>query len=156
MAVEFDRAGSEDLPALAQLRLCYLREDLGPLPPEQEAALRLRLTQWFPAHLDRDCFAWTAREDGTVLACCVLAIAEKPPSPAFPRGKTGSVLNVYTRPEHRRRGLARRLMELLLREAAAMELDYVELKATEAGYPLYRSLGFLEECSHYRLMKKYL
>lgn len=41
-------------------------------------------------------------------------------------------------------------------EAGALGLDYVELKSTEAGYRLYKSLGFSEEQSRYHNMKKRL
>ena len=149
------RAGLSDTSALTELRLAYLREDHGPMAAEEEAALRARLEAYFPAHLDRDLLAYAAR-DSEIAACCLLLVTEKPPSPAFPHGKVGTVLNVYTRPEYRRRGLARRLMELLIRDAAAMGLDHLELKATEDGYPLYRSLGFAGDHSKYHSMKRTL
>ena len=44
-------------------------------------------------------------------------------------------------------------MNTLLAEAEEMELAVVELKATEAGYPLYRSVGFTDDCSRYHMMK---
>lgn len=34
-----------------------------------------------------------------------------------------------------------------------MGLDFVELKATDAGYSLYRSLGFEDSVSKYHNMK---
>ena len=71
-------------------------------------------------------------------------------SPAFITGMTGLVMNVYTKPEHRHMGYARRLMELLMGDAERMGLSAVELKATEAGYGLYAALGFEESGSKYR------
>ena len=153
--VRFGRADGNDTSALTELRLAYLREDLGLPAPEEEAVLRARLEAYFPAHLNRDLFAYVAR-NGKISACCFLLVTEKPPSPAFPHGKIGNVLNVYTRPDDRRRGLARQLMELLIRDAGAMGLDHLELKATEAGLRLYRSLGFAGEVSNYHSMKRRL
>ena len=63
------------------------------------------------------------------------------------------MLNVYTKPEHRRMGHARRLMELLMEDAGKMGLSVVELKATEAGYGMYAALGFEESGSKYRAMR---
>ncbi len=68
-------------------------------------------------------------------------------------GRTGTVLNVYTRPEFRRHGIAGRLMRLLLAEAAELKLDFVELKATDSGYSLYKSLGFEDVVTKYHNMK---
>ena len=74
-------------------------------------------------------------------------------SPAFITGKTGTVLNVYTMPTHRRKGLASKLMTMMLEDAAAHQLSVVELKATDDGYSLYQKLGFVDAVSHYRQMK---
>ncbi len=54
---------------------------------------------------------------------------------------------VLTDPAHRRRGFARRLMEHLIEALAARQVDWIKLDATEAGAPLYRSLGFEAECA---------
>jgi len=44
-------------------------------------------------------------------------------------------------------------MEALLLEAKKMEISVIELKATEDGYPLYCSVGFMGDVSKYHLMK---
>ena len=56
-------------------------------------------------------------------------------------------------PEYRRQGIAFRLMNRLLKAAEELELDFVELKATEDGYRLYKSLGFEDTVSKYHNMK---
>lgn len=57
-------------------------------------------------------------------------------------GREGLVLNVYVLPEHRRRGLARRLMETLLAWAPGAGIVRLVLHAAPDGRPLYESLGF--------------
>jgi hypothetical protein len=44
-------------------------------------------------------------------------------------------------------------MNALISDARKMDLSTVELKATEAGYALYRSAGFADDKSKYRPMK---
>ena len=63
-----------------------------------------------------------------------------------------TVLNVYTRPEHRHNGYARHLMNMLMDDVSNMGLSVVELKATEDGYQLYKSLGFIDATSKYHQM----
>ncbi len=53
------------------------------------------------------------------------------------------VLNVYTEPAWRRKGIARALMQRVMEWAAAEGIDRVLLHASDAGRPLYRSLGFV-------------
>lgn len=53
------------------------------------------------------------------------------------------VVNVYTEPEWRGRGVARALMHALLEWAREQRFDRVLLHASDAGRPLYVSLGFV-------------
>ena len=148
-----ERAGIGDVDALVELRLDYLREDHGALDERDARAIREALPGYFRAHLGRDLFAYVIREGRSIVSCAFLLIVEKPMSPAFPNGKTGTVLNVYTRPSHRRRGFAGRIMAALTDAARAMDLSVIELKATEDGYPLYRKAGFHDDRSKYRPMR---
>jgi GNAT superfamily N-acetyltransferase len=60
-------------------------------------------------------------------------------------GQLGWVGMVLTRPENRRLGLARRLMEDALTSADSAAIRTLKLDATDAGRPLYESLGFVVE-----------
>ena len=148
-----DKAGLNDTNALVQWRLDFLTEDNGNLDERDIAAIQENLPGYFLDHLDRDLFIYVMRDGQTIVSCAFLLIVEKPMSPAFINGKTGIVLNVYTLPSARRKGYAKAIMNTLLAEAEEMELAVVELKATEAGYPLYRSVGFTDDCSRYHMMK---
>jgi GNAT superfamily N-acetyltransferase len=52
------------------------------------------------------------------------------------------VLNVYTEPQHRRQGLARKLMLVVLDWCRANRVRPVILHSSDEGRPLYESLGF--------------
>jgi GNAT superfamily N-acetyltransferase len=52
------------------------------------------------------------------------------------------LVNVYTEPECRRRGIARALVVALMRWSAEQAVDQVVLHASDAGRSLYASLGF--------------
>ena len=58
------------------------------------------------------------------------------------QGCQGIVLNVYTEPAFRRRGLARRLMQEVLAWAKETRLDSLVLHAVPDGRPLYEQMGF--------------
>lgn len=74
-------------------------------------------------------------------------------SPSFITGKTGTVLNVYTKPEYRKKGYAKKLMNMMLEDAKAENVSNIELKATEDGYSLYRSVGFEDVVAKYHNMR---
>ena len=148
-----EKARPKDIEALVKMRLSYLIEDNGSLDAQDLEAIKRELPGYFQAHLGKDLFVYVIRDGQTIVSCAFLLTVEKPMSPAFINGRTGMVLNVYTCPSYRRKGCAKLIMEALLSEAKKMEISVIELKATEDGYPLYRSVGFVDDGSRYHRMK---
>ena len=52
------------------------------------------------------------------------------------------ILNMYTEPEYRGRGIARRIMQAILNRCCVEGFGLVSLHASAQGRPLYESLGF--------------
>ncbi len=152
--LEFRRACHGDISVLVEMRILYSIETYGGISEAFENRMRTELPSYFERHLGKDLFAYLALENGEAVSSAMLLVEEKPINPALPDGRTGVVLNVFTKPEHRRKGLARRLMEMLISEAGEAGIDYIELKATESGYPLYKKLGF-DEKNHKNIYMTY-
>ena len=148
-----EKAGLEDIDVLVELRLDYLVEDNGSIDKNDAERIREALPDYYRKHLNKDLFAYVIREEKMIVSCAFLLVIEKPMSPAFINGKTGTVLNVFTRESCRRKGYARKIMDVLLAEAKDMGLVTIDLKSTEDGYLLYRSVGFQDDLSKYHLMK---
>lgn len=154
--VDVEMVGLKDLAELTSLRLGYLTDDFGELSRDEAHDISHELDPYLRAHLNKDLFVFAVRREDTIACCAWLLLVEKPPSPRFPHGRTGVLFNVYTRPAHRRRGLARTTMQALLGKARELNLDVVELHATDDGYPLYQSLGFEDDSSTHRAMRMML
>ena len=151
--VNVEKAGINDIDALVKMRLEYLIEDNGNLNDSEVIEIKRELPDYFKKHISNDLFIFAVREEQTIVACAFLLVIEKPMSPAFIKGKTGTVLNVYTCPDYRHKGYARLIMETLLEEAKKLQLSVVDLKSTDDGYYLYKSVGFADDNSKYHLMK---
>jgi len=149
----YEKATTKDISALTDLRIAYLQEDLGVITEDDLQKLQTLLPGYYEKHLNKDLMVYVAREEDTIVSCAFLLIVEKPMSPSFITGKTGTVLNVYTKEEHRRKGHAKKLMTKMLEDAKAQEVSVIELKATEDGYPLYKSIGFEDVRAQYHNMK---
>jgi ribosomal protein S18 acetylase RimI-like enzyme len=145
------KATIEDIDILIKLRVDYLITDKGDLTLEEEAAVRLQLKGYFNKHINNGFIAILAEEDTKVVSTAFLAISEKPANPSFITGKTGTLLNVLTYPEYRRRGIATKVIEKILHEAKEIGVSSIDLSATQDGKPLYEKLGFTE--SKYTSMK---
>ena len=63
--------------------------------------------------------------------------------PIDPRPRRAWVVNMFTEPEHRRRGLARRLMEAMIAWCRGQGMRVLFLHASVEGRPLYESMGFV-------------
>lgn len=144
-----------DIDSLTELRIAYLKEDYVNLEEEDISKIRWDLPDYFKKNLNENIFCYLIRDEESVIACAFLLVVEKPMSPAFITGKTGTVLNVYTNPAYRHRGYAKKIMEKLLSDAVKKDLSFVELKSTEDGYHLYKSVGFTDEVLKYHVMKWY-
>jgi GNAT superfamily N-acetyltransferase len=87
---------------------------------------------------------WLALADGQVVAGAGLWLNQWIPSPMIPNGKRGYILNVYTEPEHRRQGLARRLVEACMDHCREQGLIAAVLHASDQGRPIYEGMGFTD------------
>lgn len=147
----FEKATIKDINMLTDLRLAYLKEDLGVIADKE--LIQESLTGYYEKHLNKDLMVYVARDDEDIVSCAFLLIVEKPMSPSFITGKTGTVLNVYTKPEYRNNGYAKKLMTMMLEDAMAQDVSVIELKSTEDGYLLYKSVGFEDVVVKYHNMK---
>jgi GNAT superfamily N-acetyltransferase len=143
-----------DVNRLIALRMDYFRCE-GELTSEQEVLLSAQLRKFFIKHIPSgDFFAFLAEEEGRVASTAFLLIAERPAAPHFSTGKTGTVLNVLTYPEFRRKGYASLVINTLIEEAKKEDLSMLDLFSTPDGMPLYKKLGFEE--TKYASMRMHL
>ncbi|MFC6590939.1 GNAT family N-acetyltransferase [Deinococcus lacus] len=110
--------------------------------PEASEAAQL-YAAWLPGAMGRGIYlGWLTERDGEVVAGAGLTLLEWGPTKDDPQPWRGRVVNVWTHPAHRRRGLAHQLVGAALAEAEARGIHTVSLGATEMSRPLYEALGF--------------
>ena len=125
----------------AQRRAMF--EDMGRDTPEQINAMDAPYRAWLADRLTSGEYrAWFVESDGRVVAGAGVWLLNWPPSPYDQSPHRGYVLNVYTDPGFRRRGLAKRLMETLIAWCRNHEIKIIVLHASNEGKPIYESLGF--------------
>ena len=85
---------------------------------------------------------WVAEKDGTVVAGGGIVIHPWVAHPRDPAGRRAYILNVFTEPDCRRHGLAKRIMEIMVDWCRRQGFGTVSLHASDEGRPLYDKLGF--------------
>jgi len=61
-----------------------------------------------------------------------------------PTGQKAYIMNMYTKPEYRRNGIAFKTLDLLVGEAKQKGITAISLEATDMGRPLYEKYGFVK------------
>lgn len=140
----FRRATIDDLEIITDHRTLMFAE-IGKVPMEALEENRAYYMPWLTDQLTRDNYTGLLVEyEGNVVAGAGYWVSIGAPLPHLQSGdlRRATIVNVYTQPEHRRKGLARQMVEQLMDIAKTAGYPVTNLHASDAGRPLYESLGF--------------
>jgi len=137
------QAAPEDVEIIVGHRRAMFRE-MGYHDETALDAMAAAFRPWLRRKMaEGDYLAWFAVDgDAQVAAGLGLWLMDWPPHMVGPGARRGNILNVYTRPESRRQGLARALMKTALEWCVANGIRAVILHASPDGRALYERLGF--------------
>lgn len=140
------RATTDDARIITSQRRAMFT-DMGVTFVEGMDAMDKAFLPWVIAHMERgEYLGWLAvtQVEGREVAAAGAGLFIHPWLPRYddPRARRAYILNVYTYPDYRRRGLARRLVEAILEHCKADGFKAVTLHASDQGYPIYEALGF--------------
>lgn len=82
--------------------------------------------------------------DEEIVGCASICYINIMPTFDHPSGKRAHIMNVYTRKNYRRQGIAFQMMKMLMEEAKQQGVTEISLDATEVGRPLYEKCGFVK------------
>jgi len=140
-------ATSADIPALVNHRRQMFEDMASARGTAQNAAgldaMDAAYVLHLRAHLGDDTLqAWVIEAKGQIVASGAISFLVWPPRPNDLTERFALLHSVYTVPEYRRRGLARRIVQTAIEACRAEGLRRLTLHASAAGRPLYESLGF--------------
>lgn len=106
---------------------------------------------WVRARIQMGLYTgWFALDGDRVVAGVGMITLDWPPHPLHEEPLRGYILNVYTQPEYRGKGIAKRLMREAMAEAVRRKITLVTLHASKMGRPVYEKLGFSSSSSEMR------
>lgn len=139
--MELRLATTDDMELLIDLRKRLLVEEGQTVSSNIDEELR----NFFEKQLNSGQFVqWIIEEDKSVLATGGIQFISFPPSYSNSTGIRGYILNMYTTPECRGRGLAKQLVERIFKEAQGRNVHHIFLISSPMGKPLYKKIGFNE------------
>lgn len=155
--ITYRRAAIEDIDKLIDLRIEFLHEALKKSKDTPEESLRKSLVIYFNKHMRNDTFiAWFALENKEIIATSGLSFYTVPPCFSNQTGEVAYIMNMYTKPNYRRKGIGTKLFLKLIKEAETREIKKIVLHATDDGRFLYEKYGFTSDGSEMILKNKRL
>lgn len=143
--MEFRFATPEDGELLGKMRMEMRRERETLPPPADEAGFLQNNIDYFRTAIANNSYIGIiAEENGVFAGTGGICLHIHPPSYAVTNGKSACLLNMYTRPGFRGRGVAGRILAELVEKAREMECGQVFLNASSMGKPLYQKFGFTD------------
>jgi len=144
--IAYRRATVDDVPVLVDYRVRFMNELFNHPGNNETTVVRKSLLQYLTNAIpSKDFIAWVAEYDGKIIATSGMVVWQKPAIyGGVESGKLGYLLNFYTVPEARRKGIATRLLKELIKEAKSIGLKYLHLHTSKDGINIYRKAGFVE------------
>lgn len=140
----YRKAGLEDLALLTETRIEVLLAANG-LPEgtdmgEVEEQTRLYYQK---ALSDGSHIAYLVFDGNRLAGTGGVSFFQVMPTYHNPSGRKAYLMNLYTKPEYRRRGAASNTLDRLVQDAKRRGVTAISLEATAMGRPLYERYGFV-------------
>ena len=141
---EYKRTIPEDIEELVKTRIIVLRaanklsDDVDMSLVEQETYAYYKRALETGEHI-----AYLVYDNGTFIGAGGVSFYQVMPTYHNPSGKKAYIMNMYTAPEYRRRGIAFHTLDLLVKAAKEQGVSQIALEATDMGRPLYEKYGFV-------------
>lgn len=143
MSYIYKKATIEDIDLLTKTRIEVLRaanklsDDIDMSEVEKQS-----YNYYLRALADGTHTAYLVFDDETFIGAGGVSYYRVMPTYHNPSGKKAYIMNMYTKEEYRRKGIAYKTLDLLIQDARAKDIMAISLEATDMGRPLYEKYGF--------------
>ena len=148
--IKIHPVGKNEIPILVRYRLRYLTELQGKSSTLNEDKLKQELQSYFEKKLEENLFfAFVAKWGEVILGFGAMIIKEIPGDYSRSTYLEGDILNMYTVPEARKKGISTAILEMLVEEAKRKNISKIALHASKDGESMYRNFGFSDPAYPY-------
>lgn len=150
--IKYRKATENDISELVRLRIEFLKEanEKQNIDADIKKETENLLYTYFKENLSsRKFIAWISISKGNIIATSGLYFYNIPPlfkkingNVETVSGNIAYIMNMYTAPDYRNRGIAKLLFEKVLEEAKCLGYKKICLHATDVEQNLYKKYGF--------------
>ena len=144
MELLYKRAGIDDLEILTKTRIEVLRAANQLLDQIDMSEVKKQSFDYYRKTLGSGTHvAYLVYDKEQFVGAGGISFYQVMPTFHNPSGEKAYIMNMYTRPEYRRKGIAYKTLDLLVKEAKDRGITAISLEATAMGRPLYEKYGFV-------------
>ena len=141
MNIIYRKMVSDDLDTFISMRIKQLREE----GATEDFDLVPALKDYYERHMADGTFvSWLAVDGDKIIGTSGMSFVEKPPYFGCPSGRIGLLSSMYTNPDYRRMGIAKKLLTKVVEEAKRYGCGTVQITASDMGVLLYTDFGFVK------------
>jgi GNAT superfamily N-acetyltransferase len=141
--ITYYKAEKRDLQILVDLRVEFLVEFWGEQSMQAIDELKNHLTEYYNQVLnDNSYICYLAKVNNEIVGIGGMIVREQAGNFKNPTGVVGYIMNMYTSPSFRRKGVCARILNLLLADGKEQGIKLFELHATKEGEEVYPKHGF--------------
>lgn len=145
MSFLYKRATLEDIDILTKTRIEVLRaanqlsDDIDMSEVERESYIYYRKALDDDSHI-----AYLVFAGDRVVGAGGVSFFQVLPTYHNPSGDKAYIMNMYTDPAYRRKGIATKTLDILVHDIKSRGITAISLEATGMGRPLYEKYGFVK------------
>lgn len=144
MEFVYKRAGLEDIELLVKTRIEVLRAANRLSDDTEMSFVEQQLREYYEEYLKTEAhIAYLVFDGERFIGAGGVSFFRVMPTYHNPTGWKAYIMNMYTNPDYRRRGIAYHTLELLIGEVKNKGVKFISLEATDMGRPLYERYGFV-------------
>lgn len=144
MNLQYKKAAIEDIDVLTETRVEVLRAANQLSEQADMTEVREQSYQYYKkAIVDGTHVAYLVFDNDHFVGAGGISFYQVMPTYHNPSGRKAYIMNMYTAPGYRRRGIAYHTLDLLVQEARDRGITAISLEATQMGRPLYEKYGFV-------------
>lgn len=145
MVLDFRKATLDDLEILTETRIEVLRAANQLSEDVDMTEVKKQSYEYYQEAVKNDSHIAYLIYDGELfVGAGGISYYRVMPTYHNPTGRKAYIMNMYTRPEYRRKGIAFKTLDLLVSDAKNRGVSAISLEATDMGFPLYRKYGFVK------------
>ena len=145
MNLTYKKATLEDIDILVKTRIEVLRAaNQLSNDTDMSEVKRQSYSYYQKAFRDDSHIAYLVFDETRFVGAGAVSFFQVMPTYHNPSGNKAYIMNMYTKPEYRRKGIAIKILDILVKESNNKGITAISLEATDMGSPLYEKYGFVK------------